>query len=508
MPSEITQKESSGRVMVGVFDSAPTRLLATVLLLTAAPVSAAFSATTLWNADIWWHLRSGLWILQNHAFPRTGLFSQYVDRGWVDSSWGFDVLTAITYKLLDLRAFAALLMGFKLALAVVTFVVARGRSGRFWYGIVLSGIAQYVITDLLLRPILVSILFFGVELFLLLKSHRCNDMRPLSFLPVLFLLWANLDGQFLIGLILLSLFVTAEVSEFLLNRFGVISFSASTDSLTKVLAISGLSALATLFTPYPFQLFSSAFQSAYGRVIFEDFQEMQAMDFRRPQHFVLMLLVMMAFVALGRQRSRDLFKLSAIILFVALAFRVQRDVWCVVFVAIAIIADAAVGWHRSSEPEVRHRSAAWTWEKPLVAVIIALIFLVAIVRLPGNVELMSQAGRVFPIKACDFIRSNQLPGPVFNAYYWGGFLMWYLPEYPVSIDSRVSLYGDVINKRYFKVTGGTERLETDPTFDRSRIILFERNSAVIKALTTLPALRDQFRVAYQDNVATVLVRQQ
>jgi hypothetical protein len=34
-----------------------------------------------------------------------------------------------------------------------------------------------------------------------------------------------------------------------------------------------------------------------------------------------------------------------------------------------------------------------------------------------------------------------------------------------------------------------------------------RPAGMLKALTTLPALRDQFRVAYQDNVATVLVRQ-
>ena len=111
------------------------------------------------------------------------------------------------------------------------------------------------------------------------------------------------------------------------------------------------------------------------------------------------------------------------------------------------------------------------------------------------------------MKACDFIRANQLPGPLFNAYSWGGFLIWYLPEYPVSIDGRLNLYGDEINERYFKVTDGTQRLETDPSFTGAQIILLERNSAMLKALTTLPVLRVQFRVAYQDEVAAVLVRQ-
>ena len=137
----------------------------------------------------------------------------------------------------------------------------------------------------------------------------------------------------------------------------------------------------------------------------------------------------------------------------------------------------------------------------------SVVFLAAIIRIPSSSTLMNQVSRVFPVKACDFIRANQLPGPLFNAYSWGGFLIWYLPEYPVSIDGRLNLYGDEINERYFKVTDGTQRLETDPSFTGAQIILLERNSAMLKALTTLPVLRAQFRVAYQDEVAAVLVRQ-
>jgi hypothetical protein len=504
-PNETIQENLAVRAGGGIFDSAPMRILALLLLLTAAPVCAASSITALLNGDLWWHLRTGLWILQNHGVPRSGLFSQYVDRPWVASSWGFDLLTAGTYKLLGLRAFPVLLMGFKLALAAVTFLLARGRSGNFWCAVLLSAIAQYVIVDLLPLPILFSMLFFAVELLLLLQSRRCNDVRPLYWLPVLFFFWANLHGQFLNGLLLLGLYLTTEVAEFLLHISGVSSFSAPAHSLAKVSTIAGLSVVATLLTPYSFQLFPSAFQTAYGKVLFEDFQEMQALAFRQPQHFVLLLLVMAAFLALGRQRSRDLFKLGMMGIFVMLAFRVQRDVWCVVFPAIAVIADALADWQH--EPEPPKNSQGWKWEKPLLAVFLLVVFLAAIIRIPSGEALMNQVSQAFPVKACDFIRANQLPGPLFNTYSWGGFLIWYLPEYPVSIDGRLNLYGDEINERYFKVTSGTQRLETDPSFTRARIILLERNSGMLKALTTLPALREQFRVAYQDDVATVLVRQ-
>ncbi len=504
MPTETIHKNPAVRGGRGVFDSAPTRMLALLLLLSAAPVWAAFHITAYYNGDIWWHLRTGLWILQNHGFPHTGLFSQYAGRPWVDSSWGFDVLMAGAYKLLGLRAVPMLLMGFKLALAAVTFLVAGGWRGRFWSALVLSAVAQYVMVDLLPLPILFSILFFGVELFLLLESRRCGEVRPLYWLPVFFFCWANLHEQFLNGLLLLGLFLAAEAAEFLLRNSGMSSFPAPTHSLAKLSSIAGLTVAATLLTPYSFHLFPSAFQTAYGKVLFENFQEMESLAFRRPQDFVLMLLVMAAFLALGRQRSRDLFKLGVLAIFVMLAFRVQRDVWCVVFPAVAIIADAlANGRH---EPEPRKSSPEWKWETPLVAALVLGVFLAATLRIPNGEMLMNQASRVFPMKACDFIRTNQLPGPLFNAYSWGGFLILYLPEYPVSIDGRLNLYGDEINERYFKVTEGTQRLETDPSFTSARTILLEPNSGLLKALTTLPALREQFRVVYQDNVATVLVR--
>jgi hypothetical protein len=506
MPNQAIQENIAVCAAGNILDSAPVRILALVLLLTVAPLHSAFSITALLDGDIWWHLRTGLWILQNHAFPHSGLFSQYVDRPWVDTSWAFDALTAGAYRLLGLKAFPVLLMGFKLALAAVTFLLAGGRRGSFWYAILLSAIAQYVIVDLLPRPILFSILFFAVELALLLQSRRSSDLRPLFWLPVLFFLWANLHGQFLNGLLLLGLYLAAEVAEFLLHNSGVSAFSAPPHSLAKVFAVAGLSAVATVLTPYSFQLFSNAFQTAYSNVLFENFQEMQSLAFRRPQHFVLLLLVMVAFVALGRRRSRDLFKLGMLVVFVMLAFRVQRDVWCVVFPAIAVIADAlADGQH---EPEARNSIPRWRrkWEEALVGVLALAVFLAAIARIPGIDTLLNRASRALPVKACDFIRANRLPGPLFNSYPWGGFLIWYLPEYPVSIDGRLNLYGDEINERYFKVTGGTERLESEPSFTRARCILLERNSALTKALATLPALQEQFRVAYQDDVATVLVR--
>jgi hypothetical protein len=229
---------------------------------------------------------------------------------------------------------------------------------------------------------------------------------------------------------------------------------------------------------------------------------MASMSFRRPQDYVLMLLVMMTFLALGRWRSPELFELLVLLSGTALAFRVQRDAWLVVLPAIAVLSRMSFSARHESEPQ---RMTVRTWEWGAVAAAAAIVLAIAAVRLPGRDALMDRIGQNFPVRACDYIVSNKLPTPLFNEYSWGSFLTWHLPGYPVVVDSRVELYGDDVLTKYFDVVGGKERLDSDPTVARAGTLLLERNSAMAKALRNLPALRSQYRLVYSDEMANVFV---
>jgi hypothetical protein len=59
------------------------------------------------------------------------------------------------------------------------------------------------------------------------------------------------------------------------------------------------------------------------------------------------------------------------------------------------------------------------------------------------------APSAYPERACDFARAHRPPGPLFNSYEIGSFLMACLPEAPVFIDQRSwSLYSDAFYARY------------------------------------------------------------
>ncbi len=126
------------------------------------------------------------------------------------------------------------------------------------------------------------------------------------------------------------------------------------------------------------------------------------------------------------------------------------------------------------------------------------------VRVPSARDvLLAKVSEKFPVRASDYIRQHDLPKPLFNNYDWGSFLTWYLPEYPVQIDTRTDSYGEELTLGYFNVTTGQVPLAADPALSHSQTILLEADSEMGKALSILPG----YKQVYLDDQARVLVRE-
>ena len=482
------------------------RIMALVLLFSASALYESVHLSSLSDNNVWVHLRTGAWMLQTHSVPHNGLFSQYSTLPWIDSHWAYDVLLAARYKMFGLRAIPLLLMFFKAGLAVLTFWLATEAKASFWAAVSLSAIAQYVILISPSLPYALSVTFFGIELLLLESSRRTGNVKTLYALPALFLLWANLHPLFLLGLLLLILFVISTWIESWPRRSATNWLDREIRPLARqpVLIASACSLLATMVNPYAFRLFSAAYRTLYSAAGFSYFGEMRAMSFRQPQNYALMLLIMSAFLALGRRRSLRVFELLALTAATLLGFRIQREAWMAALIAVAILADATA--RIAKDRESQEQSRAW-WEHAACAVVVTAILVLAALRLPHQDSLQARVSQSFPVKACDFIRDHALPQPLFNEYTWGSFLTWYLPEYPVAIDSRMELYGDELTEGYFKVIAGGERLDAYPALGNAQTLLLQKQSGIVKALTTLPALSSQYRLAYSDDLAAVFTRQ-
>ena len=480
--------------------SFPLRLVAAVFVFLAAGIWQAHRLTALADEAIWLHLQTGLWILQNHAVPRSGLFSQLASSPWIDASWGFDLLTGGAYQLFGLRGIPILLLALQVALAAAFFALVYTTSRNFWASIILAALAQFSISPMHLSPSLFSIAFLAIELQLLLTLRKDGNVRRLLWLPLLFFLWSNIDRHFCYGILALLLLCVVAITEKLCRRTGLAWFDSDSTTISLVLlgAVVATSLFATLLSPYGYHLHSAIWQSSNTSTADRFFRELHSMRFRQPPDYVLMTLAMTGFFALGRRRSHDLFLIALLVASALISFRAQRDNWLVVVVALGVIADAI----RGGTPDLA-MSRRINVRAALVAAGVTLaLFTLSAVRTPGSQTLMNRVASTFPVAASDYIRQNQLPPPLFHSYEWGDFLTWYLPEYPVYIDGRPDLYNEAFTTDFFKLTQAEIPLESYPGFAASQTILLEANSPMAAALASLPG----FTVAYKDNFAVVLMR--
>ena len=502
-----------------------------VVLLTAAAFAEAVrcsSLSSLLGGDVWWHLSTGLWMLRNHALPHTGVFSQSPNAPWIAASWLYDLKLAIYYRLFGLRAIPIFAVFFKLGLALITFLLAGGWRRNFWTAVALSAIAQYVLAALPPTPVYCSVLFFGVELLLLLESRRSGNTRLLLWLPPLFLVWANVDVHFVYGLAPLLVFVAAAIAESVFSsapsglessalsthgsRRGLHSTAAprldsSPRAASRALPTSAASTIAcfiaTLITPYfyhPWQVFFSSALSAANTYL----PDYKAPGFRQPQDYVLLLLAMSAFLALGLRRSRDLFLIATLAIAAALSFHAQRDVWLTVVVATAIIGEM-IG--QTAAPQCGDAPTRKSQGKLLsIAIATSVIVIIAgaaVLTPRTETALLAKAAQTYPVDAVNYIHGHSLPQPLFNSFEWGGFLTYYLPEYPVAIDGRTDLHGDDFVIQYSKAMNAEIRYTDFPAMADARTILLPRGAIMAGALATLPG----YKLAYSDDVAVVITKE-
>ena len=476
----------------------------TLLLVTVGTLAFQYKFCVL-DPDIWWHLKVGDWIVEHHAVPHTGILSRTAaDRPWVAYSWGYEVLLARAYAwfgLLGIGAYGTLLT---LAVAYAIYWMLRHLSGRFWVALIGTGVVcSAFLFNGMPRPFFFSIGLFAVTLTRLLEASRTGRIERLYWLPLIFWFWANLHIQFIYGLFLVGLFVGIHFALCLNKAFRITPdfLLAPSFSSTTLVAIAAACILATLAGPYTYHPYQVAYEYSKAKFTYAVILELQPLTFRGFSHFVELFLTAGGFFAVGWKRKVDLFKLALLAAATVIAYRTMRRAWFICLPAAACIADAL------ALPQENERNATWfveTWLEKL-SVAAAVVVLLALISngtdfTPRGLDraISSQ----YPVNAVNYLRRNPLPGPLYNHLNWGGFLMWYMPQYPVAIDGRNDLYGDQLDQIFFNSQNAEKSYETDPYLNEAGVVLLSSDLPLSKVLTVDP----RFQLAYRDSIATVFAR--
>lgn len=465
-------------------------------MLGAFLVGAAFYAGRLFTVDpdLWWHIKDGQAILATHSWPTVDPYSFTVaGQPWMTFEWLGDVVIAWANRVGGVVGLDGLLIILGGAIMLALYLFATIRSGNSKAGFLAAAILFPLANpSFSMRPQMIGYLFLILTL-AALELFRQGKQWPLYFLPLLFLLWVNAHGSFIVGIGVIFMYLVCGLKEF---RLGGIEGRKWTPKERLRLEFIFLLCLAALpSTPYGTRLAVFPLQVASSLPIsVASILEWLPMPLSLLGGKIFLALVLGFFVV--QMVSGFQWRLEEIALFlggVTLACIHVRFLMLFVPFFAPLLAVILARWlPRYDKEKDKH---------VLNAILIAGIIAAMVYYFPSRASLEKKVASQFPVQAVEYLRQHPVPGPMFDSYDFGGYLV--LSGYKVFIDGRSEVYerGGVLSD-YLHITmlqpGAIEVLRSYGI----QSCLLARDAPLATVLTALP----DWHKVYSDDTSALFVR--
>lgn len=469
------------------------------VMLATGLVGAVFAASRafLVDPDVWWHIKVGQAILATHHLPTTDIYSFTASgQPWITPEWLGEVLLASVFRVAGVRGLYVLLVVLGSAIILGLCRLATIRSGNSKAGIAAAAaLLLLAYTCYSVRPQMMGYVFLIVTM-IALEMFRRGRKWALWVLPPLFLVWVNTHGSWIIGLGALFVYWVCGLWEFRLGSIEAKRWSANERGRISLAFV--LCFIAVMVTPYGTKLAGIPFRFAFGLPLnTAGIEEWLPMPFNLPIGKIFLVLVLgffLAQMALGlRWRLAEL-----VLLFGGTVMACLHARFVLIFVSFFAPALAVVLAQWLS-PYSRAK------DKYILNAILMASVVAGMVRyFPSQAELEQKVAERFPVKAVEYLRSHAVPRPMFNAYFFGGYLVDALgPQQKVFIDGRGELYepSGVFND-YLRVTNlAPDGLDVLRRYGIQSCLL-QRNEPLASVLAALP----EWREVYSDETSALFVR--
>lgn len=392
----------------------PTRV---IMVLELALLGFLVAASEIFQSDTFWLLRAGKELLAGKNVWRESWSYTAEGRYWPNHEWLYEVIlysawaSAGPWLALTLTAVAAMVTWKLLEVSrPADYVAVR-------FAVLLPLLLLIGLNGFVLRPQALSLLLFAVVIFLLVREKYI-------WLPLVMLVWANAHGTMIMGL------VTIGTAFLLACAFHYKQRRPETKKRALVLFTVGVvSTLLTLCTPMGWRLWAYVAQSnnaAYGAVL-------EWVPLWKNPVASTLLLASFAFGGYYLWQARSRFTtwpmlISPAIAVVMLILTIDTS-RIAPYLALALLLplkESLTVGKTLSKPHRSKKSYIFT-----LAVIMTPIVLTSLVQ-------QQREAQQFPknfeaaVQACT--------GNVYNDYWSGGYLLWYMPDHKVFQDNRYDPY--------------------------------------------------------------------
>lgn len=367
------------------------------------------------DPDFGWHIKMGELILKS-GIPSKDPFSYTMPSfGFVDHEWFVNI---VLYKLYLYIGIVGLSFIFSIFTVLVLLIVLPRKFNQFFEApLLISGAILLPFAGI--RPQELTWLLLAVLLNFFLTESGWKKTR--FFLPLFFILWANLHGGFVIGLLVLLIFILVRIWESRKINFGDIF-------------IFLLSLLATFINPYGIRLWEEVLRSALDSSLRFTIQEWTPILFRFDLSFLF--LATLSFILVLKYRLKfGLFEKSLFFILFILALSSQRNVpfWLVIALPLTI---KSIFFLSEEVKKVKMGETRFSKVYKIFLIITVLIFIFQAFFILKNSNSVSEEN-YYPKKAIAYLKQNTFKGQFFSPYNFGGYLIWKYPEKKVFIDGRM-----------------------------------------------------------------------
>lgn len=440
--------------------------------------------TLLTDADTYWQIAVGQWILDHGALPRVDVYSfSKPGEAWISSSWLAQVLYAVSYNLAGWTGPVVVAAGAIAAtFALLGYLLERRIPSTC---AVLVALAAMVLSmpHFLARPHVLAMPVMVAWAHGLMTASERRQPPSLWLLPLM-ALWANLHGGFVFALMLAG-------------GFAVDALWNAEPSLRKALALRwiafGVAALAACcFTPYGWESILASRKILDLGELLRLLTEWAPPDFGKPSPFELAIIALIAgALHFGVRLPPPRIALLLGLLHMALSHGRNVELFALLL-PIVVLTPVSRQFDLRPSPPRRLTSASAAL---LAAALGAATWAWAAHWTYSPPKSLSPAAAVEAVKAHGARR-------VLNDRAFGGYLIW--RQMPVFIDGRAELYGEQFTMAYYnavelKDVSQLVGLLRDYDIDA---LLLQPGMPAASMLAHLGG----WRLAYADDVAVLYVR--
>jgi hypothetical protein len=400
------------------------------------------------DGDLPRHLLMGKYILQTFAVPSTELFIHpYLNQPYVPHEWLTDVLFYMVYSR---WSFAGLVVLSALLLAV-TFTLLYSRLStrldlRLPVLLLIAWGAAATSLNWAVRPHLVSMCILAFWLFWA-DDVRQGKQTRLWIFPVVMLIWSNLHGEFIVGILVLLAYAVGWAGEYFFDR----SRADLTTGKKLWLALVSTT-IASLLNPSGAGPWLSVSGFVSNPYLMSRMAEVNPPDFQAPEMRILLALLVVSIVLLSIKRERLALGQGLLLAgFSAMTLLAFRNIHLYGVVAPFVLSETLGGAKHlpifnkleSSLSKIDNGVRGSVW-----SVVFALATTWIVILTPQMQALFQLQEPAFPVRAVAWLKNHPQQGNAFNDLNWGGYLELHLwPNHLSFIDSMSDSSG-IITRDY------------------------------------------------------------